>query len=183
MVKRIIFHITAGGSSYQFNGRGKPSSAPASSGTKVTAPRVPVMTRTKPTPGSPPQKENAAPATSVASSTAAAGKKPSGTTSSARGVGTASTAEVASLKQSLAEQTTAYTELRTEMDGLEKERDFYFDKLRDIEKMLQDVEDEGNGTELTASIFKILYATAEGFEPVQDDAAGVEAAASNEETF
>jgi microtubule-associated protein, RP/EB family len=34
-------------------------------------------------------------------------------------------------------------ELQTEMNGIEKERDFYFDKLRDIEMMLQDLEDNG----------------------------------------
>jgi RP/EB family microtubule-associated protein len=54
------------------------------------------------------------------------------------------------------------------MEGLEKERDFYFEKLRDIECMLQDLVDNGKGNELTESIFKILYATAEGFEQVEE---------------
>ena len=53
--------------------------------------------------------------------------------------------------------------MKLEMDGLERERDFYFNKLRDIEIMLQDIEESGQGTELTSAIFKILYATAEGF--------------------
>lgn len=65
-------------------------------------------------------------------------------------------------------------ELKVEMAGIEKEREFYFDKLRDIEMMLQDLEDTGKGNELTASIFEILYATAEGFQPV-DDEPGAEA--------
>ena len=57
------------------------------------------------------------------------------------------------------------------MDGLEKERDFYFDKLRDIEILLQDIEDQGTGSgDHIASIFKILYATAEGFEPIDESA-------------
>ena len=59
-------------------------------------------------------------------------------------------------------------ELRLEMGGIEKEREFYFDKLREIEMMLQDLEDNGKGNELTASIFEILYATAEGFQPVDE---------------
>lgn len=73
-------------------------------------------------------------------------------------------------------------ELQTDMNGIEKERDFYFDKLRDIEMMLQDLEDSGKGnnttrrtthntfpgTELTSKIFEILYATAEGFQPAED---------------
>jgi microtubule-associated protein, RP/EB family len=45
---------------------------------------------------------------------------------------------------------TVNDELQTEMNGIEKERDFYFDKLRDIEMMLQDVEDSGKG--LTAPL-------------------------------
>ncbi len=59
-----------------------------------------------------------------------------------------------SLNESLAGRE---AELQLELDGIEKERDFYFDKLRDIEMMLQDLEDNDNGTALTASIFKILY--------------------------
>ena len=58
------------------------------------------------------------------------------------------------------------------MDGLEKERDFYFDKLRDIEMMMQDREQEGEQSEMSAAIFKILYATAEGFESTDGLGAG-----------
>lgn len=58
------------------------------------------------------------------------------------------------------------TDLKADIEGLEKERDFYFDKLRDIEVLLQEEEDKGQGTTLTAAIFKILYATADGFETV-----------------
>ena len=63
----------------------------------------------------------------------------------------------------------ANTDMRNEMIGLEKERDFYFDKLRDIEILLQDMEEDvdiGKGAGaavLSSKIFKILYATAEGF--------------------
>ena len=60
-------------------------------------------------------------------------------------------------------------ELRLEMGGIEKEREFYFDKLREIEMMLQDLEDNGKGNELTASIFEILYATADGFQAAEDE--------------
>lgn len=67
-----------------------------------------------------------------------------------------SSAEAMALKKKNAD-------MKLEMDGLEKERDFYFNKLRDIEIMLQDLEDSGKGTELTAEIFKVLYATADGF--------------------
>ena len=56
---------------------------------------------------------------------------------------------------------------------LEKERDFYFGKLRDIEIYLQNLkEDDGTLPSATPdvklladSIFKILYATGESFSP------------------
>ena len=67
--------------------------------------------------------------------------------------------EIKSLKDAGDDTARAFGELRLEMDGLEKERDFYFDKLRDIEIILQDTEDSGNGSDLTAAVFKILYAT------------------------
>lgn len=45
------------------------------------------------------------------------------------------------------------------MDTVEKERDFYFGKLRDIEILLQ--ANESNKTPLTENILKILYASEE----------------------
>lgn len=66
-------------------------------------------------------------------------------------------------------------DLKSDIEGLEKERDFYFDKLRDIEVLLQEVEDKGEGNAMTAAVFKILYATADGFETVAaEDAHGAE---------
>lgn len=84
--------------------------------------------------------------------------------------------EIANLKQNNEEQARQYSELRVELESVQKERDFYFDKLRDIEVMLQEVEDDGRGNELTASIFKVLYATAEGFEQVVEDVNPAESA-------
>lgn len=54
--------------------------------------------------------------------------------------------------------------LREEVEGLEKERDFYYEKLRDVEILLQEFEEQGTTNEVTKAIFKILYATADGFE-------------------
>lgn len=80
--------------------------------------------------------------------------------------------EISHLKTEVDRLQSSQAELRVEMGGIEKEREFYFDKLREIEMMLQDLEDNGNGNELTASIFEILYATADGFQPVDDEPAG-----------
>lgn len=48
-------------------------------------------------------------------------------------------------------------ELTVSMEGLEKERDFYFGKLRDIEVLCQEGEQEG--VHPVKQILEILYAT------------------------
>jgi len=59
-------------------------------------------------------------------------------------------------------------EMSTHLEGLEKERDFYFAKLRDIEILVQqqmEVLTEKNEEDATLSaIQQILYSTEEGFE-------------------
>ena len=59
-------------------------------------------------------------------------------------------------------------ELRLSIDGLEKERDFYFGKLRDIELMVQETVDNEDSSELEEKLLSqrlldILYATEDGF--------------------
>ncbi|KAG1685592.1 hypothetical protein DVH05_007891 [Phytophthora capsici] len=51
-------------------------------------------------------------------------------------------------------------ELRAMVESLEKERDFYFNKLREVEIMLQSAEDTETNP-LAQAIFKVLYATEE----------------------
>nr|GAT46926.1 predicted protein [Mycena chlorophos] len=59
-------------------------------------------------------------------------------------------------------------ELTNHVEGLEKERDFYFEKLRDIEIMVQQrmeaLEADGQDDETLREIQKVLYATEDGFE-------------------
>jgi RP/EB family microtubule-associated protein len=45
------------------------------------------------------------------------------------------------------------------VEGLEKERDFYFGKLRDIEVLCQEHENEAGTGVLVKSVMDILYAT------------------------
>lgn len=60
---------------------------------------------------------------------------------------------------------------RTHIDGVERERNFYFDKLREIEALIQDREGEtkGEDSELAKSVLKILYATTDDFVVVDGD--------------
>jgi microtubule-associated protein, RP/EB family len=80
--------------------------------------------------------------------------------------------------------------LKEAIAGLEKERDFYFSKLRDIELLLQtavdaDAELEKDDNGLVKNIQAILYSTEEGFE-IPAEAEGADGLAENgdeQETF
>ncbi|XKL64299.1 hypothetical protein PGB90_004385 [Kerria lacca] len=62
------------------------------------------------------------------------------------------------------ELTAQLMELKQTIDGLEKERDFYFGKLRDIEVLCQEAEENP----IIQKILGILYATEEGFAPPEE---------------
>lgn len=74
--------------------------------------------------------------------------------------------EVESLQSAAADQQAAAgdeTSIKMALDGLEKERDFYFKKLRDIEVYLQELGDveemQGQAKEIAQKVFAVLYAT------------------------
>ncbi|EED19973.1 microtubule associated protein EB1, putative [Talaromyces stipitatus ATCC 10500] len=102
-----------------------------------------------------------------AARTSSAGARRGGTTPTGAGVrprvgGAAAGPGVAALNQEIAAQKEAIA-------GLEKERDFYFAKLRDIELLLQtaveaDPKLEEDDDSLVKHIQGILYSTEEGFE-------------------
>ena len=79
----------------------------------------------------------------------------------------------AQLMKKNAELTAKVEELETMVVDLEKERDFYFGKLRNIELMLQVQQDKNfEGTNLDTVVensFKVLYATAEDDVQVGED--------------
>ncbi|XP_070781646.1 microtubule-associated protein RP/EB family member 3-like [Enoplosus armatus] len=58
-------------------------------------------------------------------------------------------------------------DLKLTVEGLEKERDFYFGKLRDIELICQEHENDNNPC--LSKIMDTLYATEEGFAPPEDE--------------
>lgn len=67
------------------------------------------------------------------------------------------------------ELVTQMADLKLTLEGLEKERDFYFGKLRDIEVLCQEYEAEPINKEdlkgVIDRILEVLYATEEGFAP------------------
>ncbi|ROL47232.1 Microtubule-associated protein RP/EB family member 3 [Anabarilius grahami] len=69
-------------------------------------------------------------------------------------------AEIMELNQQL-------LDLKLTVNGLEKERDFYFSKLRDIELVCQEHESDTNP--VLGKVMEVLYATEDGFAPPEDD--------------
>uniref|UniRef100_A0A1A8RTH7 Microtubule-associated protein RP/EB family member 3 n=3 Tax=Nothobranchius TaxID=28779 RepID=A0A1A8RTH7_9TELE len=70
-------------------------------------------------------------------------------------------------------------DMKLTIDGLEKERDFYFGKLRDIELICQ--ENENENSSVLGKIIDILYATEEGFAPPEDEE--IDKGAGDQEEF
>jgi RP/EB family microtubule-associated protein len=106
-------------------------------------------------------------ATPAAAAAASAGAKPA---AAAAGAGAGGSDE------KVAELTERLTKLRLTIEGVEKERNFYFNKLRDIEVLCQSDEEQENIAK--AKILEILYATDEDFEQpnAEADAAAAEPA-------
>ncbi len=93
----------------------------------------------------------------VASPDGGGGARGGARASASAGGGGASAAAVAALTAQLARATERETELSASVEALEKERDFYFGKLRDVEIMLQSYDGPDRAT--VDALFKILYAT------------------------
>lgn len=60
--------------------------------------------------------------------------------------------------QAIDELSNQLMDMRLNLEGLEKERDFYFSKLRDIEILCQEA-DEAETSPIITKILDILYAT------------------------
>ncbi|CAL8101523.1 unnamed protein product [Orchesella dallaii] len=72
------------------------------------------------------------------------------------------------LSNSQVEELTAQlAETKLNLEGLEKERDFYFGKLRDIEVFCQE-HDDGENNVVVQKVLEILYQTEDGFAAPED---------------
>ena len=74
-----------------------------------------------------------------------------------RAAGGAGGAGNANMAAQIEDLNTQVMESKLTIEGLEKERDFYFGKLRDIEVLAQEHENDGN--EIVQKILGVLYAT------------------------
>lgn len=117
---------------------------------------------------------------SLLSLAVSANRTPTGRSSSAakNRAGPADAARIGDLKAQV-------TDLKVTVDGLEKERDFYFGKLREIEILVQEQLENSQGDtdgECIKEIQAILYRTEEGFE-VPPEGEGEEDEQYDDETF
>ena len=77
-------------------------------------------------------------------------------------------AELNSLKNEVKQLSLQLEDMTTFKDGLEIERNFYFNKLRDIEILCQDIQTSGNAASVSTitlvnDIMEIMYQTEDGF--------------------
>ncbi|KAF1755292.1 hypothetical protein GCK72_021861 [Caenorhabditis remanei] len=135
----------------------------------VTTMRTPAAPRPAPAAAAPrPAPKAAAPPAAKPASTAAPVRSAS-TVAAAPGVDMATFNK---LKEELEEVTRQLTESDNVIASLEKERDFYFSKLRTIEVICQDNESIGNVE--VSRVLEVLYETEEGFAPPEDEVNGAE---------
>lgn len=80
---------------------------------------------------------------------------------------TAAAVDNSALSADLKQMQAELSEAKLNMDTLEKERDFYFGKLRDIEMLLQ--ANATQQTPLTENVLKILYASEEEKVMIDDE--------------
>ncbi|KAN0064290.1 microtubule integrity protein mal3 [Thecaphora frezii] len=114
---------------------------------------------------------------------------PAATARRAVGAGARGSAAAAVPNETIQALTAQMDEMKVSVDSLEKERDFYFAKLRDIEILVQERlailgDDEGEAeaspeAESLKQIQAVLYSTEEGFEVPE----GAEQLEDEEETF
>ncbi|XP_017867365.1 PREDICTED: microtubule-associated protein RP/EB family member 1 isoform X12 [Drosophila arizonae] len=120
----------------------------------ATRPTATTTTATKPIVSKvPPRTNNATPPNRMTAGTTGAVKK--------------NDAVTAQTNQQIEELSNQIMDMRLNLEGLEKERDFYFSKLRDIEILCQEA-DEAEPAQLVQKILDILYATEDGFAPPDD---------------
>lgn len=110
---------------------------------------------------------------SASSSVTAAAKRPQASvppqSKTRPPAGAAAAAQSNANAQAVIELEEQLKELQMSMEALEKERDFYYGKLRSIEIMCTDKEGEDAMGLLVGQIFEVLYATEDGFQAAEGE--------------
>ncbi|XP_057372806.1 microtubule-associated protein RP/EB family member 1-like isoform X1 [Daphnia carinata] len=135
---------TSGGSQSHLGGSGRHSPSTGSYSRQAYNKPAPHRTAARPAP----PRNNSTPASNVSS----AGR--GGLSAGMNSAGKMHEAKIEDLNSQL-------MEMKLTLEGMEKERDFYFGKLRDIELLCQDVTQEDNP--IIQKILAKLYATEDGF--------------------
>mmetsp|Transcript_14948 Transcript_14948/g.23493 ORF Transcript_14948/g.23493 Transcript_14948/m.23493 type:complete len:338 (+) Transcript_14948:62-1075(+) len=123
------------------------------------------------------EKENTRELNKSASSTSVSNRRSAGGPESLKKISAlesnlqSSEERASSLESQLKELKESGSELKLQVDGLERERDFYFGKLREVEILLQNY--KGPDREIVRDVLKVLYAT-------EDDVDGEAALAAAE---
>ncbi|XP_055620772.1 microtubule-associated protein RP/EB family member 1 isoform X5 [Toxorhynchites rutilus septentrionalis] len=105
-----------------------------------------------------------------AAQTSSLERKPTGGIGGTANASSKSSSQNSVTNQQVEDLTTQVMDMRLHLEGLEKERDFYFSKLRDIEILCQEDEQNDTQNQLIQRILNILYATevGDGFAPPDD---------------
>ncbi|XP_055620770.1 microtubule-associated protein RP/EB family member 1 isoform X3 [Toxorhynchites rutilus septentrionalis] len=103
-----------------------------------------------------------------AAQTSSLERKPTGGIGGTANASSKSSSQNSVTNQQVEDLTTQVMDMRLHLEGLEKERDFYFSKLRDIEILCQEDEQNDTQNQLIQRILNILYATEDGFAPPDD---------------
>eukprot|EP00096_Caligus_rogercresseyi_P014665 TRINITY_DN717_c0_g2_i4.p1 TRINITY_DN717_c0_g2~~TRINITY_DN717_c0_g2_i4.p1 ORF type:complete len:179 (+),score=65.13 TRINITY_DN717_c0_g2_i4:401-937(+) len=117
------------------------------------------ITKTSPASRNPAPSRTAAPARGLSSNNNSGG--------GGGGGGNNANALSANSQAQIEELTAQLLESKLTIEGLEKERDFYFGKLRDIEVLAQEHEEDGG--EFSQKTLGVLYATEDGFAVPDDE--------------
>ncbi|KAL7008260.1 microtubule integrity protein mal3 [Cystobasidiomycetes sp. EMM_F5] len=162
--------------------RGQTPTASSSAAARTTASRTAVRTSAASSNDRPPSTSTSATRRPLAGS---AGAVPAGRIGYAAARPSAGSANQEAIN-ALTEQ---MSEMRVSVEALEKERDFYFGKLRDIEVIIAERLEDGSSestadTDILKRIQGILYQTEEGFEvPDLDGEVAENGLLDEEETF
>ncbi|KAJ3365794.1 hypothetical protein GGF32_008192 [Allomyces javanicus] len=158
---------------HYYDAAGRRAGAPGATGGAAAAAPVSAPSAAKPAPAARAAAAGAHRTTSTPSLARGPGA-PSGAPRAAPGGGVA--AALAQAQQQVAELSAQAEEAQNALDAMGKERDFFYGKLRQVEVMLQGMQEQGQEHVPIKDVLAVLYAADDGFENVEhaDAAAAVE---------